>query len=541
MNPAPGVHTGPILVVDDDPSVRTILALALRRAGLDTVEASSGEEALEIIARETIGVVVCDVRMRGATGIDIVRMLRQRPETSTLPFILTTGSGDADSVIAGLEAGADDFLSKPVRTDELVARVRAHLRTHAAWTQVVEQELRTRADAVQAIGQLALSSVPEEAAEAIVTELAARTDSEFVGVLQLTSGSRLAPLARHTRTTGLVKGGPGLPPSRTRDLLERALEGPRVEEVTTDPGDAIEPFWGGRVDLVASAPIYGGDAVVGLLALGVVPVQEGPAPSARQSSLLASVIDYAGVLSAVAGIALADRRQAAAEQARLRHMLSDHAFHAVYQPIVALETATPVGYEALTRFADGTRPDIRFAEAAAAGLGYDFQLAAVQTAIDDAGSLPAECFLSLNVAPELVVRSGRRLGRVLAAAQRDVVLEVTEHARITDYETFRRAVGRLNDFRLAVDDAGAGYASLRHILELGPAYAKLDITLVQGIDGDPLRQALAAGLSYFARQTGCRLIAEGVEHQAQADALKTLGVEFAQGYLFGRPTRAVAA
>ena len=97
------------------------------------------------------------------------------------------------------------------------------------------------------------------------------------------------------------------------------------------------------------------------------------------------------------------------------------------------------------------------------------------------------------------------------------------------------ALGKLGDVGLAVDDAGAGYASLRHILELRPTYAKLDISLVHGIDGDDLRQALAAGLQYFASKTGCRLIAEGVESRAEADVLTRLGIGFGQGDLFGRP------
>jgi sensor c-di-GMP phosphodiesterase-like protein len=79
------------------------------------------------------------------------------------------------------------------------------------------------------------------------------------------------------------------------------------------------------------------------------------------------------------------------------------------------------------------------------------------------------------------------------------------------------------------------YASLRHILELRPTYAKLDSSLVHGIDGDDLRQALAAGLQYFASKTGCRLIAEGVESRAEADVLTRLGITFGQGDLFGRP------
>lgn len=90
---------------------------------------------------------------------------------------------------------------------------------------------------------------------------------------------------------------------------------------------------------------------------------------------------------------------------------------------------------------------------------------------------------------------------------------------------------------LAVDDAGAGFASLRHILELRPTFAKLDISLVRGIDMDEMRQSLAAGLNYYGLRTGCRLIAEGVETQAEADTLLDLGIEFGQGYLLGRPAR----
>ena len=71
-----------------------------------------------------------------------------------------------------------------------------------------------------------------------------------------------------------------------------------------------------------------------------------------------------------------------------------------------------------------------------------------------------------------------------------------------------------------------------------PAYAKLDISLVRGIDADDLRQALAAGLNFFAQRTNCRLIAEGVETQAEADALRRLGIDLAQGYLYGHPVRA---
>lgn len=157
--------TSPILVVDDDAVSRELVAVALRRAGYEVIEAASGEEALQIIDRQSVGVLVCDIGMPGMSGIDVIRDLRRRPETATLPIILVTGSGDDESVLQGLDAGADDFLSKPVRLAELVARVRAHLRTQAAWSNILQDELRVRSGVVAALGSLTLSAVPEETAE----------------------------------------------------------------------------------------------------------------------------------------------------------------------------------------------------------------------------------------------------------------------------------------------------------------------------------------------------------------------------------------
>ena len=124
---------------------------------------------------------------------------------------------------------------------------------------------------------------------------------------------------------------------------------------------------------------------------------------------------------------------------------------------------------------------------------------------------------------------------MMQRTERRLVLELTEHVPVDDYAVLRGAIDSLGNVEVAVDDAGAGYASLRHILELRPAFVKLDISLVQNIDGDQLRQALVAGLVYFAERSGCHLIAEGVESEEEASALVRLGVELAQGFLFGRP------
>jgi EAL domain-containing protein (putative c-di-GMP-specific phosphodiesterase class I)/DNA-binding response OmpR family regulator len=531
--------TLPILIVDDDAAARGLIRMSLLRAGFGTLEAASGEAALAVLETETVGVVICDVVLPEMSGIDMVRSLRRRAETATLPIILLTGSGNDDTVIAGLDAGADDFLFKPARMAELIARVRAHLRTQAAWSHILQDELRVRSGVVHALGALTLSQVPEETAVAVVTELCQRTANAFVSVAQVTDDGRMQELATFNPRDGVQQGGETFPADLADYLLGRARAGPWVDEVgSRGLAEPTSSFRKANLDLVASAPIFTGDDLVGLLSIGAV-ADDTWSSRSRQARLLAAAIDYASVLSAVAGSALGGRREAAGLRTRLERILAAQEFHTVVQPIVEVETRKIIGYEALTRFDDGTPPDVRFAEATRAELGAAFELAAIRMAIAEVGQLVSGAFLSINISPRSLIEQADVLREILLPNGRQFVVELTEHVPIEDYPELRAAVRKLGDHvQLAVDDAGAGYASLRHILELKPSYAKLDVSLVRGIDADDLRQALAAGLNYFALRIGCRLIAEGVETQAEADALRRLGIDFAQGYLYGHPGRA---
>jgi EAL domain-containing protein (putative c-di-GMP-specific phosphodiesterase class I) len=192
-----------------------------------------------------------------------------------------------------------------------------------------------------------------------------------------------------------------------------------------------------------------------------------------------------------------------------------------------------VGYEALTRFEDGRSPDVVFAEAEAVGLGLDLETATLERTFEAVEGLAFGAILSVNVSPELIV-SGR-LASLLPSWRERLVLEVTEHVAIDDYPAMRAAIDALRPVSLAIDDAGAGFASLRHIIELEPDFVKLDISLVRGIDADPARQGLVAGMAYFATRTDRTLIAEGIETTEERDALRALGVVLGQGYLLGRP------
>ncbi len=118
-----------------------------------------------------------------------------------------------------------------------------------------------------------------------------------------------------------------------------------------------------------------------------------------------------------------------------------------------------------------------------------------------------------------------------------IVLELTEHVPVEDYGVLNRALEpfRAAGARLAVDDTGAGFASLRHILDLHPDFIKLDIGIVRGLDRDPSRAAMAEMLVRFAARVGIRVVAEGIETESERASLVELGAEWGQGYLLGRP------
>lgn len=212
------------------------------------------------------------------------------------------------------------------------------------------------------------------------------------------------------------------------------------------------------------------------------------------------------------------------------------------QPVVDLTTRDVVGYEALARFpASGPAdepawpPSQWFAEATAVGMGPHLETAAVTNALALMESLPAGTTLSVNVAAASLAH--RTLLDLLMTAP-GLMVEITEHTKILSYQALGRSLAQLRAAGLvvAVDDAGVGYAGLEQIVALAPDVVKLDRTMVTGIRDDPLRRALARGLASFAASAGVRLIAEGVESDADVEALREIGIPLGQGYHLGRPT-----
>lgn len=219
-------------------------------------------------------------------------------------------------------------------------------------------------------------------------------------------------------------------------------------------------------------------------------------------------------------------------------VLANRRLRTVYQPIYTLSTGDLLAVEALTRFDTGPArtPDLWFAAAREAGLGTELELAAIESAIDHAQELPRDVELSVNASPTTMADA--RLPALVRAANRRITIEVTEHVSVADYDDFATTIAALRSAgaRIAVDDAGAGVASLRHIVHIAPNVIKLDISLTQGVSRSPLRLALATSLIEFAQQTGAQLLVEGVEDAADLRDWAKLGAHGVQGFLVGRPS-----
>jgi PAS domain S-box-containing protein len=775
----------PVLVVDNDDGNRDLVAFALRRAGFEVLEAPNGQAALDVVQTTAVGLIVLHMRMPGMSGTEVVQALRSRSETATLPILLMTGSGDEDSVIRGLAAGADDFLPKPVRLDELIARVNAHLRRQGAWSRVVEDGLlesvarigsystdiptgrwvsskgldaifgidatfdrsvegwaslvhpadreamvayltievlgrgqsfdrqyrivradtgaerwvhgrgvleldgsgrplklfgtiaditerrsaqeaqealtaselryaaifegtaeailiadvathrlrwvnpaacallgytrdellelsvhdihptddlpavldqfhttvggrstvarsvpcvrkdgtvrladirasqavvgglacnigfftdvtelraaksglarafRERAEVAAALARLQPGESAEETAAAICDELLGLPGIDAAMIVNFLDPERAAPLAVGGPDGLPMAPGRPLPAARARYLYERAAQGPWAEAWQPRPEDGAYGQMMAELGIlaIAYAPIRNGDGLLGVVAVGT----RDEAYARHLIDHLPAVGEFAATAEALLKGQLERGHRDELVRERIRRALAKGGLRPVFQPIVALASGEPIGYEALTRFADGTPPDRMIADAHSVGLGLELEVACLAAALEAAEALPQRAWLGLNVSPDLILHPSKLRGR-LADRSRRFVLEVTEHAEIDDYAAVRRALAEFGPtVSLAVDDAGAGFASLRHVVELAPRFLKLDVSLVRHVDRDLTRQAMIAGLGLFAARADCEVIAEGIEDPVELEMLRELGVPFGQGYLLGRP------
>lgn len=248
---------------------------------------------------------------------------------------------------------------------------------------------------------------------------------------------------------------------------------------------------------------------------------------------------FATVVSAHLEPLVEQQRSTELTQERITDLLDDGGPAMALQPIVDLSTDLVHGYEALARFPREVdwNPEQWFANAHRVGMGVALESAAVHVATRLLPRLPPGLSLAVNVSAPALLASASIAELLTGLGSERLVLEITEHQKITHPDRLAAVLARIRaaGVRIAVDDAGSGYAGLERILVLAPEILKLDRSLVSGISQHLGRQALCEAMVRFTARMGTQLVAEGVETEADLQTLRDLGVGLAQGYLLGRP------
>jgi len=253
---------------------------------------------------------------------------------------------------------------------------------------------------------------------------------------------------------------------------------------------------------------------------------------------------YRGIREAAKAARSIEERDRARRVADLRASLRERGVYIDYHPIVVTESQEIYGYEALARgvMRSLRSPEVMFDVAAEADLVWELSRLCRSRAIEgmDTHLQPGE-LLFLNVDPHDFNDPAFNEHEVKYPER--VVIEITERTAIKDYPKFRERLRAFREagFRFAVDDAGSGYAGLGSIANLEPDYIKLDISLINGIDTNFIKQNLVETMVKFANDHGAMVIAEGVERAEEFKAVKELGVHLVQGFFLHRPSRAPAA
>jgi EAL domain-containing protein (putative c-di-GMP-specific phosphodiesterase class I) len=233
------------------------------------------------------------------------------------------------------------------------------------------------------------------------------------------------------------------------------------------------------------------------------------------------------------------QRRLAQERTRIEALFHGQSLQIALQPIVDIHDGRCLGVEALSRFPAGFgAPDTVFDAAHKVALGMELEELAVRKALRFLPQLAADQYLSVNLTPAAAFEAAERLFQEVSASLHLLVLEVTENAAVEGYTAFRQRLAPLREqgLRLSIDDAGSGYASLHHIVELHPDIIKIDRSLIDGLAADPSRRSAVRAFVALAADLGAKVVAEGVETTADLNAVRDLGIGAVQGFLLARPS-----
>lgn len=568
-----------VLVCDDDSVQRLLIRECLESAGMVVVEAESGREAIELVTNHRPDFIFMDIEMPGLNGIEVCRILRDRPESEDTPILIVTGADDRETIDLGFEAGATQYITKPLNWPLLGRLVKYMLRTAEAYLTLKQNEdhlrhlayfdhltdlpnrrnfneqlRRNLADRERNGGEVGLimididhfkrinDSLGHERGDLVLQRISARLKTCLSEVSHIHSRkidadrepSRLGLDLEIARLGGdefsvLVKNPGGK--KRLTEIADHLID--CVSKPIQIPGHTlvITPSMG-----IAIAPDHGivpEDLLIRADTAAYAAKAEGRNRSRMYDSFIADV-----------------SAQELAIEAGLRDSLSNTGLSLVYQPQVDLSSGRITGAEALLRWEDpkGTSvaPDRFIPVAERSGLINDlgdWVLRQIDAEISVfANQLPAEFSLAVNLSP-LQFSQSNFIDRLTSALKKTdlkhkLVLEITENTIVNSVGDSIEKLNHLRSlgFEIAIDDFGTGYSSLNYLKNLPVDTLKIDRTFVNDI-GSESGNAIINAIVSMAQALNLNLVAEGIETISQVNHLRELKCTSAQGYLISKPLR----
>jgi EAL domain-containing protein (putative c-di-GMP-specific phosphodiesterase class I)/CheY-like chemotaxis protein len=526
-----------ILVIDDEVDMTETVKGVLESQGYEVMTANSGEHGLEIAYTEHPHLVLLDVMMPGMDGYQVCREL-QFGYTKDIPVIFLTAKTELTHMMEASRSGASAFVTKPFRTEHLLQTVRDVLRDASVYYDEITG-LPTLAN-VQVEVQHLLADHSQLGIIYISLEgihtLEEQDGFEIVDDVFRIVGGRLSD------SRGQML--------RNEDFLSISSLG-NAFLIVLSP--SREQGYVSDADLLAIKTRIEDKLLVGIedelkrrleVKIGVFVGcgRLSQSPKVRFKRALLHAID-----DAVNGIQRERSQTRHRLHAEFQKILSNEQVTCVYQPIVRVSDYAVVGYELLARGplqSELHRPDVLFEVARDQGRVPELDRLCRMMAARASSTLPDQYLRFINTEPINLffqARSDLFVHELVAATPAHLrgktIIEVTEKSVIEDFQRVREVVARLREqgFRIAIDDAGAGYSGLQTVVEIEPDFMKLDMSLLRNIETSQVKQRLVSTLRDFSQGAGIDLVAEGVETIEQLEKVIELGVPYVQGFLFAHP------
>ena len=526
-----------ILVIDDDDDLTTSVAAVLEANGYDVITATDGEQGLELAFTKNPHLILLDVTMPGMDGHQVCREL-QFGYTKDIPVVFLTARTELSHMMEANRAGASAYVTKPFRSEHLLQTIRDVLRDASAYRDDVTG-LPTLAGIQVEIqrmlfdhGQLGFIYVSLGGIQALEHLQGFEVVDEVYRVVGNALQKARGDLLRGDDFISISSLGDAflivLSPSRENAFINeddlRVVKTRLQEQLLAQLEKELESRTLRKVELF----------------VGYSRLTQSPKIRFKRA-----------LLDAVASATQTVEAERDESRSHLREqvdaVMAQEQGSCVFHPIGNLKDFEAIGYEILSRGpreSDLHRPDALFEMARSEGRVAELDLLCRRTACHAGERLPEHALRFINSEPITMFLHAhgdsfvQEFVDVTPSSVRGLtVIEITESGVIDDFDRMREIVRQLraHGFRVAIDDAGAGYAGLQTMVEIEPDFIKLDMSLIRGVDTSVVKQRLVRTLRDFCREAAITLIAEGIETVRQLETLRQLGVTHGQGFLFGLP------